>query len=84
MESRSFGEVNSECQPSMTPQKGKVDKRLFEEGTSKEESNKERGRDQPPMLLAQHWFCYPGEQMEGTSGTPETLGWHYKRGSSQQ
>ena len=31
------------------------------------------------MLLAQHWFWYPGEQMEGISGTPETLGWHYKR-----
>ena len=36
------------------------------------------------MLLAQHWFWYPREQMEGISGTPETLGWLYKRGSSQQ
>ena len=52
MESRNFGEVKSKGQPSRSPQKGKVSKRLFEEGTSKEENNEERGRDQPPMLLA--------------------------------
>ena len=84
MESRNFGEVKSKGQPSRSPQKGKVSKRLFEEGTSKEENNEERGRDQPPMLLAQHWFWYPRKQMEEISGTLETLGWHYKRGSSQQ
>ena len=33
-------------------------------------------------LVAQHWFWYPGEQMEGIN--VRTLGWHYKRVSSQQ
>ena len=46
----------------------------FEEETPKEENNEEWGRGQPPMLLTQHWFWYPGEQMEGISGTPGTLG----------
>ena len=45
----------------------------FKEGTSKEENNVKRGRDQPPMLLIQHWFWYAREQMEGINGTPETL-----------
>ena len=45
----------------------------FKEGTSKEENNVEKGRDQPPMLLIQHWFWYTREQMEGINGTPETL-----------
>ena len=36
------------------------------------------------MLLTQHWFWYPGQQMEGINGTPKTLGRHYKREWSQQ
>ena len=56
----------------------------FKEETPKEENNEEWERDQPPMLLVQHWFWYPDEQMEGISDTPRTLGWHYKKGSSQQ
>ena len=36
------------------------------------------------MLMTQHWFWYPGQQIEGISGTPETLGWHYRRKGNQQ
>ena len=31
------------------------------------------------MLLTQHWFWYPRQQMKGINGTPKTLGRYYKR-----
>ena len=30
------------------------------------------------MLLTQHWFWYPRQQMEGISGTSKILGRNYK------
>ena len=35
--------------------------------------------NQLPMLLTQHWFWYPEEQIEGIYDTPKTLRWHYKK-----
>ena len=45
----------------------------FEGETPKEKNYEKCGRDQLPMLLAQHSFWYPGEQMGGIGGTLETL-----------
>ena len=84
MESRNLEEGKNKGQPSKTPLEWESQLEAFEEGTLKEENNEEWGRDQPSMLLTQHWFWYPGEQMGGINGTLETLGWHYKRVSSQQ
>ena len=36
------------------------------------------------MLLTQHWFWYPEQQMEGINGTLKTLGMYYKKGSNYQ
>ena len=71
-------------QPSRNPLERESQLEAFEEWTLNEENNEEWGGDQPPMLLTQHWFWYLDKQMGGINGTPETLGWHYKRVSSQQ
>ena len=84
VESRNLEEGKNKGQPSKTPLEWESQLEAFEEGTLKEENNEEWGRDQPSMLLTQHWFWYPGEQMGGINGTLETLGWHYKRSGSQQ
>ena len=57
--------------------------RSFWRGNLKEGDSEEWGRDQPLILLTQHWFWYPWEQIEGINGTSETLGWHYKRRGNQ-
>ena len=40
-------------------------------------------RKGPAINVVATLVLVPRGQMEGINGTPETLGWHYKRASSQ-